>query len=65
MARTSNFGDRRSKLAFDRVESDQSSLSDRAFGLSAGFEGAGEEFQSITWVYDIVNDEVVWSRPLD
>jgi len=65
MARTSNFGDRRSKLAFDRVESDQSSLSDRAFGLSAGFEGAGEEFQSITWVYDIVNDDVVWSRPLD
>jgi hypothetical protein len=38
MATTSSFGDRRSRVSFDRVELDQSGLGDRAFELSEAIE---------------------------
>jgi hypothetical protein len=64
MARTSSFGDRRSKLAFDRVDED-AALTDRTLGLSSGFDSAADEFQSVTWVYDLKSDVVIWSSPIE
>ena len=65
MATTSSFGDRRSRVSFDRVELDDSPLGDRAFELSNGVELVGEEVKSVTWIYDIVKDHVTWSSPIE
>ena len=65
MARTSSFGDRRSKLSFDRVDQSDSDFSDRTLEIPAEIDLAAKEFRSVTWVYDTVNDTVIWSRPLE
>jgi diguanylate cyclase (GGDEF)-like protein/PAS domain S-box-containing protein len=65
MATMSSFGDRRSKVSFDRVQLDQPPLGDRAFELSEAVELAGKELQSVTWVYDLEKDIVVWSSPIE
>ena len=65
MAKTSSFGDRRSRVSFDRVELARSPLGDRAFELSQGVELVGNELQSVTWVYDIGRDSVIWSSPIE
>ena len=65
MATTSSFGDRRSRVSFDRVELDEPPLGDRAFELSEGVELLGEDLKSLTWVYDIQKDHVTWSSPIE
>ena len=65
MAKTSSFDDRRSRVSFDRVELARSPLGDRAFELSQGVELVGTELQSVTWVYDIDRDSVIWSSPIE
>ena len=65
MARTSSFGDRRSKLSFDRIEESDSGFSDRTLEIPAEIDLAAKGFQSVTWVYDTVNDTVIWSMPLE
>jgi diguanylate cyclase (GGDEF)-like protein/PAS domain S-box-containing protein len=65
MATTSNFGDRRSRVSFDRVALDDSPLGDRAYELSEGVEFVGEEVKSVTWIYDIANDRVIWTSPIE
>jgi diguanylate cyclase (GGDEF)-like protein/PAS domain S-box-containing protein len=65
MARTSSYGDRRSKVSFDRVDSEELSQSYRAFELSEGVDLAGTEFQSVTWVFDVTNDSIAWSSPIE
>ena len=65
MATTSSFGDRRSRVSFDRVELDQPGIGDRAFELSEAIEIVGKELSSVTWVYDPTKDVVVWSSPIE
>ncbi len=65
MARTSSFGDRRSKLSFDRVEQGDSDFSDRTLEIPAEIDLAAKQFRSVTWVYDTVHDTVIWSRPIE
>src|ERR1700730_17506117 len=65
MAKTSSFGARRSRVSFDRVELAGSPMGDPAFELSQGVDLEGNEFQSVTWVYDSVKDTVVWSTPIE
>ena len=65
MVTKSDFGERRSKVLFDRVEFDQLSLGDRAFELSRGVDLADKELRSVTWVYDPTTDTVVWSDSLE
>jgi diguanylate cyclase (GGDEF)-like protein/PAS domain S-box-containing protein len=65
MATTSSFGDRRSRVSFDRVELDQSGMGNRAFELSEAIELGGKELPSVTWVYDPARDSVVWSSPIE
>jgi diguanylate cyclase (GGDEF)-like protein/PAS domain S-box-containing protein len=64
MATASNFGDRGSRVSFDRIELDDS-LGDRAFELSEAVELASNELQSVTWVYDMAKDSVMWSSPIE
>ena len=64
MATTSSFGDRRSRVSFDRVELDDSPLG-TGFELSKGVELVGEEVKSVTWIYDIAKDHVTWSSPIE
>jgi diguanylate cyclase (GGDEF)-like protein/PAS domain S-box-containing protein len=65
MATTSSFGERRSKVSFDRVALDDSPCGDRAFELSEGVDLVDQELQSVTWVYDATDDSVVWSSPIE
>ena len=65
MTKTTNFGDRRSRVSFDRVELGGSPLGDRAFELSQGVDLADNEFHAVTWVFDIVKNSVVWSSPIE
>ena len=63
MATASSFGERGSRVSFDRIELDEAALGERAFELSEGVELAENEFQSVTWVYDRRRDVVIWSSP--
>ena len=65
MVTKSDFGERRSKVLFDRVELDRLSLGDRAFELSRGVDLADKELRSVTWIYDPESDTVVWSDSLE
>ncbi len=65
MATASSFGDRGSRVSFDRIELDERPLGDRAFELSEGVELASTEVQSVTWVYDQRRDTVMWSAPVE
>jgi diguanylate cyclase (GGDEF)-like protein/PAS domain S-box-containing protein len=64
MATKSSFGDRQSKVSFDRVELGPTA-GDRAFELSEAVEFGGKELQSVTWVYDLAKDTVIWSSPIE
>jgi diguanylate cyclase (GGDEF)-like protein/PAS domain S-box-containing protein len=64
MATKSSFGDRQSKVSFDRVELGQAA-GDRAYELSQAVEFGGKELQSVTWVYDLAKDTVIWSSPIE
>ncbi len=64
MTTTSSFGDRRSRVQFDRIETDGSPMGDRAFELSQEIDLAGKDLRSVTWVYDIATDSVMWSAPI-
>ena len=65
MVTTSGFDERRSKVAFDRVEFDHPSMGDRAFELSRGVDLSEKELRSVTWVYDTAQDAVIWSTPVE
>ncbi len=65
MARTSSFGDHRSKVSFDRVKPDRPAMGEQPFELSRTVDFTGDEFPSVTWVYDSARDEVTWSRPIE
>ena len=65
MVTKSDFGERRSKVLFNKVEFDRLSLGDRAFELSRGVDLTEKELRSVTWVYDPETDSVVWSDSLE
>jgi diguanylate cyclase (GGDEF)-like protein/PAS domain S-box-containing protein len=64
MVTKSDFGERHSKVMFDRVELDRPALGHRAFELSGGMDLADKDLRSVTWVYDPKTDSVVWSNSL-
>jgi diguanylate cyclase (GGDEF)-like protein/PAS domain S-box-containing protein len=65
MTTTNSFGDRRSKVQFDRVESDGSPMGDRPFELSQDIDLTGKDLLSVTWVYEVASDVVTWSSPIE
>ncbi len=65
MATASSFGERGSRVSFDRIELDDKPLGDRAFELSEAVQLASSELQSVTWVYDLAKDVVIWSSPIE
>ncbi len=65
MVTTSEFDERRSKVEFDRVEFDKLATDDRAFELSRGVDISDKQLRSVTWVYDIVKDSVIWSTSIE
>src|SRR5664280_605415 len=65
MATTNSFDERRSKVAFDRVNLDSSPYGARSFELSPGVNLDGNEVLSLTWVFDPARDRVVWSTPVE
>jgi diguanylate cyclase (GGDEF)-like protein/PAS domain S-box-containing protein len=65
MVTTSEFDGQRSKVAFDRVEFDHLSVGDRAYELSREVELTEKELRSVTWVYDIARDVVIWSTSIE
>jgi len=65
MTTTSSFGERRSRVQFDRIGNDGSPMGDRAFELSQGVGPAGQDLRSVTWVYDVADDAVMWSSPIE
>ncbi len=65
MTTTNSFGDRRSRVQFDRVESDGSPMGDRSFELSQEIDLAGKDLLSVTWVYEAAGNVVKWSSPIE
>jgi diguanylate cyclase (GGDEF)-like protein/PAS domain S-box-containing protein len=65
MATTSSYGGRPSKVSFDRIELNDSTTGDRVFELSEGIDLADKELRSLTWVYDVVRDTIIWSSPVE
>ena len=65
MVTKSDFGERKSRQLFDRVELDGLSPGDMAFELARGMDLAERELRSISWVYDPSSDSLVWSESLE
>ncbi len=65
MATASSFGDRSSKVSFDRIDLEDSPFGDRVFELSDGIELGAKELRSVTWVYDVAKDTVIWSSSIE
>ena len=65
MTTTSSYGNQRSRVSFDRVDRPDSALGDRAFVLSQGVDLDAKDLQSVTWVYDMARDTVIWSTPIE
>ncbi|MHB8498037.1 MAG: sensor domain-containing protein [Acidimicrobiales bacterium] len=65
MATTSNFDERQSRVSFDRVEVDRPAMGQHTLELSSAIDLSGDEFPSVTWVYDEALDQVSWSRPVE
>ena len=65
MATTSNFGVQRSQLSFDRVELERPPLGDRDLELALGTEAVDTGIRSASWIYDQVDDSVVWTSPVE
>jgi diguanylate cyclase (GGDEF)-like protein/PAS domain S-box-containing protein len=65
MTTTSSYGNQRSRVSFDRVDRPDSALGDRAFVLSQGVDLDAKDLQSVTWVYDLARDSVIWSTPIE
>ena len=65
MVTKSDFGERKSRQLFDRVELDGLSPGDMAFELARGMDLAEKELRSVSWVYDPSSDSLVWSESLE
>ncbi|MGO8872194.1 MAG: EAL domain-containing protein [Acidimicrobiales bacterium] len=65
MATTSSFGDPRSKVSYDRVEFEELPFGDRTLALSQGVDLVADDLHSVTWVYDVDKDSVIWSSPVE
>ena len=65
MATASSFGDRRSRVSFDRVEINDTPTGDRAYELSEDVALASKELHSVSWVYNVATDTVTWASAIE
>ena len=65
MVTTSEFDGGRRTVSFDRVEVGGGNYPEHPFELSQEIDLTGEGLPTVTWVYDVAGDAVVWSSPIE
>ena len=63
MVISSKFEGGRPAVSFDRVELEEDSLHPFELSRKIDLEGAG--VSTLTWVYDRIEDAVLWSAPVE